>query len=159
LPHDHAEYPILVTYDTANHIHFWDANLGPNQKPYVIPIGTNVERYQFTPEGRYLIVGGHNAILVFRLPVDRKLDAWKIKQSEPNPSAASDGSNDMTRWQGKWKCVGEKSRKAAWTPDELKAAGKIMEVNGNRLVIERTLGGTLGRYTGTFRLDPATSPR
>jgi hypothetical protein len=70
-------YPILATNDTAGHLHFWDASRGPDQQPYVISTGgLKVERMLFTPEGRYLVVGAHNLIMVFRLPVDRPLLEW-----------------------------------------------------------------------------------
>jgi uncharacterized protein (TIGR03067 family) len=67
--------------------------------------------------------------------------------------------DDVALWQGRWRCVGEKSRGGAWNSEDLETANKVMEVRGNRLVIERTIDGEFGRYTGTFRLDPIASPR
>lgn len=67
--------------------------------------------------------------------------------------------DDIALWQGRWRCEGEKSLGGAWTPEQLQAAGKVMEVKNNRLVIERTIDGRFGRYTGTFKLNPAASPK
>jgi hypothetical protein len=69
-------YPILATHDSASHLHFWDTKLGPNQEPYMISTGAKIERMLFTPEGRYLVVGAHNLIMIFHLPVQRSISEW-----------------------------------------------------------------------------------
>lgn len=72
-----AVFPLLATNDAANHLHFWDAIGGPQQQPHVISTGDlRIERMLFTPEGRYLVVGALNRILIFRLPVDRPVIDW-----------------------------------------------------------------------------------
>lgn len=76
-PEVNPVYPIIVAADRGKEIQFWDADLGPNQKPYTIPIGSYADRYQFTPDGRYLIVGSDNGVYVLRLQVERKVADWK----------------------------------------------------------------------------------
>lgn len=76
----------------------------------------------------------------------------------PEESVSPAANPGLKAWQGRWRCVGEKGRAKIWTPDEVKAAGKVMDVVGNRLIIEGTLDGKFGRYTGTVSLSPWTSP-
>jgi hypothetical protein len=79
------KYPIMATSDPEKSIHFWDTTLGPNQKPFTLSVGCPVERYCFTPEGRYLVVGCDNGIFVLRLPVERKVGEWP---TPPPPESA-----------------------------------------------------------------------
>src|SRR5262249_10262204 len=87
-------FPILVSSDTEKHLHFWDADAGPNQKPLVISVGCEAERYRFTPEGRYLLVGCDNGIFVFRLPVDQKVSDWLARRQPVKAAAPAEKDED-----------------------------------------------------------------
>lgn len=67
--------------------------------------------------------------------------------------------DDLTRWQGTWRCVAEHSRGKRLTDEELKQRGTIMRIEGNRREVERTLDGRFSRYGGTFQLHSAKSPK
>jgi serine/threonine protein kinase len=93
-------FPILVSSDTEKHLHFWDADAGPNQKPLVVSVGCPAERYRFTPEGRYLVVGCDNGIFVFRLPVEQKVSDW-LARRQPVKTAAPQ-QKDEDRALAEW---------------------------------------------------------
>ena len=75
-PVPNPRFPIVVTSDKHKKLHVWDTRLGPDQKPYVIPLGSNAEKVEFTPEGRYLVAAANTGVFVFRLPVDKKVAEW-----------------------------------------------------------------------------------
>jgi uncharacterized protein (TIGR03067 family) len=66
---------------------------------------------------------------------------------------------DLDRWQGTWRCVAEHSRGKALTAEELKQRGTLMRIEGNRRQVERTLDGRFSQYAGSFKLNPAVSPK
>ncbi len=76
-------FPVIVTADKQQKIHFWDTDIGPQQKPYVIPLGSDAQKCEFTPEGRYLVAAANAGIFIFRLPVDHKVADWGKQTPKP----------------------------------------------------------------------------
>lgn len=81
-------------------------------------------------------------------------DLCLIELSEP--IAAED---DLAHWQGTWQCVAEHSRGQRLTDEELKPRGTLMRIAGNHREVERTLAGRFTRYSGTFTINSAASPK
>jgi WD40 repeat protein len=129
------EFPILASSD-AKSLQIWDAEAGPGQTPYSLPVGCAAEQIRFTPEGRHLIVGSDHGIFVFRLPVDRKVGDWKTPErakTESDEDREGFGQifngQDLTGWKAV--AADEKYRAAAeWA---LRIGAEIMiEAAGKR---------------------------
>lgn len=83
-----------------------------------------------------------------------------------SPSVNPDGGivrpsqvGDETRLQGEWVCTHEESGGNAISASEMEKMGKILTMAGDKLVIERSKEVGRGKYDGTVKLAPTTSPK
>ncbi len=68
-------------------------------------------------------------------------------------------SNDLTRWQGKWRLVAMSGPEGDATDDKLARLNQSMRIEGNRRFVERINNGISNPYSGTFRINPDASPK
>jgi uncharacterized protein (TIGR03067 family) len=149
-------FPVLVTHDNVNELHFWDSNRGPDQKPVRIPVGDKVHRYEWTPEGRYLIVAIQQRVLVFRLPVDKPLSAW----STATATAKTEAIPDLERWQGRWQCVTENSWGKVVYENDRTGKGPLQVVTGNSRELSKVSASKADPPgVSRFRINETVSPK
>jgi len=117
------------------------------QAPMELKVGTH----------ELLVKRGEEVIRKFTFVVSRDAGP-RIELKEETP-AKKHSQTDLDRWQGTWRCVAEHSRGQALTAEELKQRGTVMRIEGNRRQVERTLDGRFSQYAGSFKLNPAVSPK
>jgi uncharacterized protein (TIGR03067 family) len=81
-----------------------------------------------------------------------KIHVWK-------PISAPQPKDDRTILQGRWYAVSEEFSGTARTAEAVITMNKIMDVTGDRMRIERTIGGQRGVYDGTVRLEATATPK
>lgn len=147
-------FPVLVTHDNVNELHFWDSNRGPDQKPVRIPVGDKVHRYEWTPEGRYLIVAIQQRVLVFRLPVDKPLSAWSTATGK------TEAIPDLQRWQGRWQCVTENSWGEVVYENDRSGKGPVQVILGNSRELNKVSASKAASPgVSQFRINETVTPR